>query len=113
MLEIDGNAIRLTRGDTAYLEVPILIQQEDGTTIPYDLGEADILTLTVKKTTSDKESIIKKENVGSNNFHIKPEETANLEYGRYLYDVQLTTESGDVYTVIVPTPFTLTQEVTF
>lgn len=32
--------------------------------------------------------------------------------GKYLYDVELTTASGDVYTVIVPTTFEVLKEVT-
>ena len=49
---------------------------------------------------------------GSNQFHIEPEDTKFLSFGKYLYDVELTTASGDVYTVIVPTTFEVLKEVT-
>ena len=44
---------------------------------------------------------------------INPEETSSLEYGTYFYDVQLRKGDGTVATVITPSPFILSEEVTF
>ena len=100
--------IKLTRGDTARLTVSIA----DDAGEPYTMQEGDILTMTVKKNITDAEPCIQKTASGSNTFHIKPTDTASLAFGKYKYDVQLTTLDGDVYTVIPPNVFELLQEVT-
>ena len=108
-VQSDGT-IKLTRGDTARLRVYINNDIDD---TEYDILENDELTFTVKKSVSDKTPYITKTIIGSNLFHIKPEDTSNLQFGNYKYDVQLTTESGDVYTVIGPNTFEITKEVTW
>ena len=55
MLYIEGNTIRLTRGDTAYLHIPLATPE--GT---YEISSTDTLTLSVKKTTRDTEYIFQK-----------------------------------------------------
>ena len=107
-VETDGT-IRLTRGDTARLTVP-LTNETDGS--PYEMQEGDTLTLTVKKAVTDEEPSFQKVGLGTNKFHIEPKDTAQLPFGKYKYDVQLTTVYGDVYTVIEPTTFEIMQEVT-
>lgn len=110
MLYIESNnVIRLTRGDTAKLTVPI---ENDLDNSSYVMDEQDTLTFTIKKSVKDNENLIQKVVIGSNNFHIKPEDTDSLPFGKYVYDVQLTTAGGDVYTVIEPTSFEILSEVT-
>ena len=99
--------IQLTRGDTARLTVDITY--DDGGA--YEVKESDVLTLTVKKNYEDTEPLIEKEVTGSNLFHIKPEDTASLAFGKYKYDVQLTTAEGDVYTVVDDKVFNVCKEV--
>lgn len=108
-VESDGR-IRLTRGDTARLTITI----ENDLSEEFVLGDNDTLILTVKKSTKDDTPLIQKTLTnGLTTFHIKPEDTAELSYGTYKYDVQLETSSGDVYTVITPTAFEVLQEVTW
>ena len=110
MLYIESNnVIRLTRGDTAKLTVPI---ENDLDNSSYVMNEQDTLTFTIKKSVKDNENLVQKVVTGSNNFHIKPEDTDSLPFGKYVYDVQLTTAGGDVYTVIEPTSFEILSEVT-
>ena len=110
MLYIESNnVIRLTRGDTAKLTVPI---ENDLDNSSYVMDEQDTLTFTIKKSVKDNENLVQKIVTGSNNFHIKPEDTDSLPFGKYVYDVQLTTAGGDVYTVIEPTSFEILSEVT-
>lgn len=104
----DGT-IRLTRGDTARLEVQI---KNDLTNGNYEMTSEDILRFTIKKNVNDSTPAVQKTVAGSNQFHIEPEDTKSLSFGKYLYDVELTTASGDVYTVIVPTTFEVLKEVT-
>lgn len=111
MLLVDNECkIQLTRGDTARFEVSIT---NDISNSKYELADDDILRFTVKKTVNDKDYLIQKEITGSNMIHINPADTEALAYGSYIYDVELTTKGGDVYTIIPPTKFTLLKEVTW
>lgn len=103
-----GNTIKLTRGDTARITASIM---NEATEAVYAMGENDTLTLTVKKSTKDTEPLFQKVLVGLNTFHIEPSDTAGLDFGKYKYDVQLTTDDGDVYTVIEPSDFVVMEEV--
>lgn len=105
----DDGTIRLTRGDTARLTVPIVNLANNG---EYTMQSGDILYFSVKKSAKDGDFLFQKVSEGSNSIHIKPEDTAGLSFGKYKYDVQLTTESGDVYTVIEPSTFEVMEEIT-
>lgn len=109
MLYIDDKIIKLTRGDTARLTVPIINLANNG---EYTMESGDILYFTVKKTAKDSDFLFQKSVTGSNSIHIKPEDTADLSFGKYKYDVQLTTATGDVYTVIEPSTFEVMEEIT-
>lgn len=109
MLYIDDKTIKLTRGDTARLTVPIINLANNG---EYTMESGDILYFTVKKTAKDSDFLFQKSVTGSNSIHIRPEDTANLSFGKYKYDVQLTTATGDVYTVIEPSTFEVMEEIT-
>ena len=43
--------------------------------------------------------------------HIKPEDTKDLEFGTYKYDMSITLSNGDVHTFIEVTDLTLTEEI--
>lgn len=107
MLYIEGNTIKLTRGDTAFIHIPL--KTDEGT---YEMDPTDTLTLSVKKTTRDTEYIFQKEITGDNVFHIKPSDTSSVAFGKYTYDVQLNNNDGDVFTVIPPSTFEVLAEVT-
>ena len=109
MLKVTSNGdISLTRGDSAWLTVPLTLED---TGEPYEMTAADTLTLSVKKTVKDVDFAFQKILVGSNTFHIEPKDTAGLDFGKYKYDVQLDTESGDVFTVIDTSTFEVLTEV--
>ena len=110
ILYIKNNNIQLTRGDTARIQVPIT---NNATGEEYILSDLDKLTMTVKKNETDFKSLMQKTLTGTNSFYITPSDTRNLSFGKYVYDVQLTTESGDVYTVIEPSVFEILKEVTW
>ena len=110
MFNIDEDGvIRLTRGDTARLS--IALQNNEGE--DYELSSKDVLRFTIKKSANNKEFLVQKVNVGDPLFHIEPEDTQSLKYGSYVYDVEITTSEGDVYTIIDPNKFILTKEVTW
>lgn len=107
MLYIEGKTIRLTRGDTAYLDIPLVTVDDS-----YEMSNTDTLTFSVKKSTRDTDYILQKIVKGTNSFHIEPKDTAGLAFGKYTYDVQLDTIDGDVFTVIPPSTFEVLSEVT-
>ena len=100
--------IQLTRGDTARLIVNL---DNDVTKEPYQVQSDDIVTFTVKKEYEDETPLIEKKVTGSAEFHIKPEDTKGLAFGKYKYDVQVTTADGDNYTPIADKVFVITNEV--
>lgn len=108
---LEDGTIRLTRGDTARLIVSITNDLDEGA---YELGENDTLTLSVRtnlKSTS--EMCFQKTSIGSTSIQIDPADTSGLEFKKYVYDVQLTTHSGEVYTIVEPTTFEILPEVTY
>ena len=92
--------IEIIRGDTVHLEVKITDQNEN----EYQLQEDDKLVFTLKKNCSTKDILIQK-NIDLSSFTLSHDETKNLSYGTYVYDVQLTQSNGDVTTVIPPDKF--------
>lgn len=110
MLNIDSNGnIELTRGDTAKITVTIM---DSVKSTEYVMNEHDILTISIKKSIKDADYSLQKASEGTNTFKIDPSDTKNLDFGKYIYDIQLTTDEGEVYTVVPPSNFVLAQEVT-
>ncbi len=108
MLEVSNKGeIKLTRGDTAYLTVSVKTKDSE----PYTVKSDDVLTLTVKRDYADEEALIEKKITGTTTFHIEPKDTKELDFGTYVYDVQITTVDGDNYTVIADKKFKITNEV--
>lgn len=108
MLKIgpDGT-ITLTRGDTA--RIALDVKAADGTAYDYS---ADTVLFTVKQTVHSTEVLIQK-TVSDGTISIAPADTVGLAYGDYVYDVQLTTQGGDVCTIIPPAKFIVDKEVTW
>jgi hypothetical protein len=104
-----GGKIRLTRGDTAKVSVEIT---NATTGEAYTIAAGDRLTMTVKRSIADAEHILQKVLTGERTFNILQEDTAGLEFGKYIYDVQLDTADGETHTVIEPATFEILQEVT-
>lgn len=109
MLKIIDGDIHLTRGDTAELTLTIMVNDEE----EYTLGNDDVCVLTVKKNTQATTNVLQATLGEDNKFTISPADTSNLTYGKYKYDVQLTTGENNVYTIVAPHDFVIEQEVTF
>lgn len=106
MLTIKNNTITLTRGDTARIDLAI---SKDGETYDYS---PDTVVFSVKTSTTTPEYVFQK-TVTDGVIYIAPSDTESLPYGTYRYDVQVTTQSGDVCTVIPPSSFIVAPEVTW
>lgn len=107
MLKINGTDISLTRGDTAYLNVSVFYENGN----EYLLSAQDELTLTLRKTADAPLILIEKKLAGAQEFHFEPADTKSLRRGDYVYDVQLKTAHGDIYTIIGMSRFEITPEI--
>lgn len=111
MLVIDEDGtIHLTRGDTAKFSIFI---QNGSSSGEYMIKETDTITFTVKRAITNSDFFVQKIIHGSNMLTLNPEDTKNMQYGKYLYDVQLENEEHEIYTVIPPTTFDITGEITW
>lgn len=104
MFYVNGTNIKLTRGDSATLEVDKL----DG----YTMQDGDVLTLSCKVDASKTSYLFQLTADSEKKFTFLPETTAGLDFGAYRYDIQLTTSGGAVYTVIPVSSFTIMEEIT-
>lgn len=113
MVKIDEKmGITLTRGDSASFTLTI----EDAEEQTYDFSN-DVVKFGVKRSPFDKDCILEKTFDEEGKITFTPADTENLEFGDYLYDVEVrhTTEAEseaeedvvDVYTVIAAARFTL------
>lgn len=104
---ISGDTISLTRGDSLILTVSL---EKDGEAyIPQD---GDKIRFAMKKDISDKDCLILKDiDMNTMRLQIDPEDTKNLSFGSYIYDIELTTSDGFVDTFIGPATFKITKEV--
>lgn len=94
MFKIDSstNAVTLTRGDTAVFSLNLN---------NYEAQDGDVIVMTVKKRIVDKEPLLTKYAEGKV-IVFEPEDTINL-LGKCVYDIQITTALGAVYTPILST----------
>ena len=97
----------MTRGDTESLRITVYRDGEE-----YALQDGDKLVFTLKQSVFSKNILLQK-NFIDNEIKIEHEDTKDLNYGTYYYDVQLTFANGDVQTVIKPSKFILTDEVNY
>lgn len=109
MLVITDNEVRLTRGDNA----DIIVQIKDLNGDTYELQEGDKLLFTMKRNCKTDIIVIQKDITSNQIISIEHNDTKDLDYGTYYFDVQCTLADGNVYTVIEPHPFIIEKEVTF
>ena len=102
----DNNNIKLTRGDTAIITLSV---KKNGSS--YDYSE-DLTQFTVKRNTVTSEIVFQKTFTDSS-IVINPSDTKDLYYSDLKFDVQLITPENEVYTVIGPADFIITEEVNF
>lgn len=105
---LKGNAITLTRGDTFKAVVTPI--NDDGT--EYEMQEGDTLRFAMKKDYSDPQTTLLIDIPADTRLLvIESDDTKELDYGSYVYDIQLTHANGDVDTFIAKEKFKLTEEV--
>lgn len=106
--KVRNNTIFLTRGDT--FKAKITITYPSGAV--YTPKEGDSIRFALKEDVEDKECLILRDiPIDTMLLVINPEDTKELEFGSYVYDLQLTKANGDVDTFITASKFKLTAEV--
>lgn len=108
MVNITGTTIRMTRGDT--LQVEVVLTGSDGN--KYVPGAGDVIKFGVKKTYTDTDLAIYKI-IPSDTLILllRPEDTKNLAWGSYVYDIEITMEDGTVDTFIANATIVIEKEV--
>lgn len=105
------NDIEIIRGTTN----KVVVHLKDSNGNPYTPASGEKLVFGIKKKPHHEECVLKKVLSGGTNsyftFQFDPEETENLEYGKYFYDVGL--RSGNAYySVIPPSVFNIVANIT-
>lgn len=114
--KVSKNKITLTRGDT--FTTVLTLTRSDGT--EYTPVEGDSIRFALKHPDMnrqgteyvDEQPLIEK-SIPYDTLQLKldPNDTKELGFGKYVYDIEITYANGDVDTVIAATDFTLTPEV--
>ena len=107
MYKVNGTTITMTRGDTARINVKILMDGEE-----YTPEQGDVIRFAAKKDYADDETAILK--IVPNDtmiLTIEPADTKQLDFGYYKYDMQITFADGDVYTFIAKATLVIDKEV--
>lgn len=101
------NAIFITRGDS--LSVTVSLTDNDG--YAYEPVEGDSVFFRVKKSANAEEVLISKSlDIHDLIINIVEQDTRNLAFGSYRYEVEVITTDNDHYTVIKNAPFIITEE---
>ena len=100
--KIVGTTINHTRSDTLQLIVSLT---KDG--VDYECADGDTCRFAMKKKYTDETPLINKDMPCSGcsaYLELDPSDTATLETGKYVYDIEITTADGVVDTIIPPDP---------
>ena len=112
---VSGTTIKMTRGDTLNLKVNIL---KDGE--PYTPEDGDTIRFAMKHNkikadnsgyTDEEPLILKDIPVDTMILTLEPEDTKELTFDTYVYDIQITFADGSVDTFITKAKLKLTEEV--
>lgn len=108
MIIIEGTTIKIIRGDTARIQITML-NDDDEPCIP---AAGDSIRFAMKKNYYQKNpDLLKAIPNDTLILEIDPEDTKAFPFGRYKYDIEITTQSGDVDTFINRADFYILEEV--
>jgi hypothetical protein len=110
----ENGSITLTRGDT--LEVVVKLYENscdcECDSDQFVLEEGSSCRFAVKEDYDSTEVLINKDiPIDTMLLKLDPSDTKNLEFGTYVYDIQVTLPNGDVDTVLPRKLFRLAEEV--
>ncbi len=104
--------IGITRGDSFYFAI---FFRRNGEEVAFSQGDKIYFTL---KDNVDTEEILVQKIIteftdGRAVISLEPNDTKNLAFKRYVYDIQYTKADGFTRTLILPSDFTIKPEVTY
>lgn len=100
---ISGTTISMTRGDTVRVAINF---------VEYIPIEGDLIEFGVKEAYDDIDCLFTKQvPIDSLVLQIDPEDTKDLDFGTYVYDIQLTMTDGTVDTFITKAKLRIMEEV--
>ena len=108
MFKVDDNNISMIRGDSGVFT--ITIADTDGN--PVELTAGDVLTFTLRRTPRSPTIVLQK-TITEGTLTINPSDTQDMQFGSYVYDVELKRADGYVDTIIPPHEFLILEEVTY
>lgn len=107
MLVVSANRIQLTRGDTLILE--LTLTDESGEL--YEPSATDKIYFRVKRNATAKDMLIEKEiPYDTMILQLNEDDTKDMKFGVYYYEIELVTDSGYHFTAIANTEFEITEE---
>lgn len=112
-MKVNGSNLTMIRGDS---ESIVLSLKRDDVIIPFNQGDTVYFTVKRRYSTEDitLQKIITEFNEDGNCIiEIEPEDTKELEFRSYVYDIQLTDSNGRVTTIIPCSKFVIAEEVTY
>ena len=114
-MKINGKDIYMTRGDAQWITV--VHYNENNEQIKFITGQ-DTIYFTVKTSAQTVQKSLQKvvtnfDSSGEAVIEILPEETKDLRFGQYVYDVQWTKSDGTILTIVRPAKFIIEYEVTY
>ncbi len=98
--------IAMTRGDSESITVRCSEPFNEGDTVYFTVREDAESEIVLQKVVTDFP-------LGEAVILILPADTEPLDFGTYLYDIQVTRAGGVVTTLVVPSRFKLNEEVTY
>lgn len=112
---VNNNAVTLTRGDSMTLDIVLCdgdlpYTPESGDSIRFALKK-DKLNYTEADYVDDVPLILKTIDTATMKLNILPSDTKDLDFGNYVYDIELTKSDGTVDTFITASPFVIAREV--
>lgn len=114
-MKVDGTNLSMIRGDSE--SITVAINDEMGDNIILKSIE-DTIYLTIKLNTTVEEKVLQKvintfNPDGAARIEFTHDETKNLPYRSYKYDIQWVDKNGKVRTLVAPSLFTIEPEITF
>lgn len=105
--------LSMTRGDSEVITVEM--RDESGVQIPFSSGDTVYFTIKTDANTSTKilQKTITTFTSGMADISIIPTDTSSLSYGKYYYDIQWNKADGTKKTIVLPSEFLITSEVTY
>lgn len=108
MKKVSNNKITLTRGDTCRIKLSL----KDSSGNDFVPDDGDVIRFAAKRYYTDPEPVIYI--IVPNDtliLEIKPEDTKNLDFGTYVYDMQITFADGTIDTFVSKSMLRIEEEV--